>query len=159
MFMETKQWMWAQWGNDCCFSVIATETWKTSHILDGHTQVSHHKMKSASISSSMQIRILWPGNYVQIFASVCWKWWWQHWNITKVAPGGSHEYLHRNRNNTICKFFRTYWTSMRKKVTVTSIASLLMTRCGVTTTSQNQNCSPWSGDLFLHWRKSSRHTP
>ena len=46
-FVETKQRMWAQWGR-----VVVTATWKTIHTPDSHVQLSHHKMKSVSTSSS-----------------------------------------------------------------------------------------------------------
>ena len=42
--METKQWMWAQWGRRWCVSTVAAVTWKTSHVPDGHT-CSCHTMK------------------------------------------------------------------------------------------------------------------
>lgn len=50
-----------------------------------------------------------------------WKWWWQCWSITEFVPCVSHECSHRNRKNTIHKFLRTYWTSLRLKVTVSWI--------------------------------------
>ena len=53
MFMETKQWIWMQWGSGQCVSAVTTATWKTSHILDSHAQLSHHKMKSILVCSSM----------------------------------------------------------------------------------------------------------
>ena len=115
MFKETKQWMLAQWGSEWRASAVVTATWKTSHVLDGHAQLSHHEMKSISISSSTRISRLRLGNWVQswISASMRWKWWWQHWNITKCAPGGPHECSHRNTKNTVCKFVWTYWINTR----------------------------------------------
>ena len=138
---------------------MATATWKTSHVPDGHAQLSHHKMKSVSISSSARIGRLWLGNCVQswISASMPWKWWWQCWNIAKFAPGGSHKCSHRN---TACKFVRTYRTNTRLKVKVSWIVLSPVTRRGVTTTSQSQNGSPWSGEMWIpHQRKSSRCCP
>jgi len=44
-----------------CILAVATVTWKTSHIQDSHTQLSHHEMKSILISSSMWISRLGPG--------------------------------------------------------------------------------------------------
>jgi len=124
-FMETKQCMLAQWGGGWRVSAVATAMWKTSHVLDGHAQLSHHETKSVSISSSAQISGLWLGNCVRswISAAMRWKRWWQCWNIAKFAPGGSHECSHRNIKNTVCKFVRTYWTNTRLKVTVSWIAS------------------------------------
>ena len=49
-FMETKQCMWALWGR-WCISTVVTAMRKTSHIPDDHAQLSHHKMKSVSVSS------------------------------------------------------------------------------------------------------------
>ena len=157
-FTETRQRMLAQWGS---VSVVATVMWKSSHVLDGHAQLSHHEMKSISISSSVWIGGLRLGNCVRswISASVHWKRWWQCWNITKFAPGSSHECSHRNMN-TICKFVRSYWTNMRLKVTFSWITSSLVTRHGVTTMSQSQNGSPWSSDMWIpHRRKNSRCCP
>ena len=65
--IETKQWMWGQWGGGWYISAVATAMWKTSHFLDGHVQLSHHKMKCVSISSSMWISGSQPGNYI-------WSW-------------------------------------------------------------------------------------
>ena len=65
-FMDAKQWMWTQGGSWRCVSAVATVTWKTSHVPDSHTQLSHPKKKS----------------------------WWLPltcWNVTKIVPGGSHE--------------------------------------------------------------------
>ena len=42
-----------------CISAVETVMWKSSYVPDGHAQLSHNKMKSISISSSMQIRRLW----------------------------------------------------------------------------------------------------
>ena len=54
----------------------------------------------------------------------------------------------------------TCWTSMRLKVMIFWIASLLMVGYGVTTVSWSQNGSPQTGDVwFPHQRKSSRHGP
>ena len=87
--METNQWIWAYWGGRWCISAKMTVTWKTSHILDSHAQLSHHEMKAILISSSTWIGRLQPRNWVWnwIFASMHWKWWWQYWNIAMFAPG------------------------------------------------------------------------
>ena len=97
-FTETKQRMLAQWGGGWRVSAVATATWKRSHVPDGHAQLSHHEMKSVSISSSERIAGLRLGNCVRswISASMLWKRWWQPWNIAKFTPGVSHECLHRN---------------------------------------------------------------
>jgi len=62
-------------------------------------QLSHHEMKSISISSSVQIGGLQLGYCVRswILASVCWKQWWHRWNIAKFTPDGSHKCSNRNR--------------------------------------------------------------
>ena len=60
MFTKTKQHLWTRWGGGWCVSVVATAMWKTSSIPDSHAQLSHHKMKTASISSPAQICGLWP---------------------------------------------------------------------------------------------------
>jgi len=51
---ETNQWMGAQWGGGCRVSAVPTATWKTSRVPDGHTQLLHRDMKSASIHSPTQ---------------------------------------------------------------------------------------------------------
>ena len=56
MFMETRQWMWAQWGDEWCVSIMATTMWKTNHIPDSHTQLSHHKMRCVLTSFQRQAR-------------------------------------------------------------------------------------------------------
>ena len=114
---------------------------KTSHVVDSHSQLSHHKMKSVSISSSMLIGGLQPGNCVWnwMSASVCWEQWWQCWNIAKFLPHGLHKWSHRNRKNIVGKFVRTYWTNVRLNMTVSGIVSLMVARCGVTIMSQSQN--------------------
>ena len=161
MFMETKQWMLAQWGGGWRISAVATMTWKTNYVLDGHAQLSHNKIKSISIASSTRIGGLWLGNCVWswISASVRWKQWWQHWNITKFAPGGSHKCSYRNIKNTVCKFVGTYLTNTRLKVTISWFASLPVMRCGVTTTSWSQNGSPWSGDMNCPSKKRFKTLP
>jgi hypothetical protein len=58
-----------------------------------------------------------------ISASMCWKRWWQRWNIAKFATGRAYECSNRNMKNTVCKFVRTYWTNTRLKVTVSWITS------------------------------------
>jgi len=35
-YMETKQWISAQWGGGWSVSAVATAMWKTSHVWDGH---------------------------------------------------------------------------------------------------------------------------
>ena len=79
MFMETKQWMWAQWSSGWCVSSVATATWKTWHVSDSHAQLSHHEMKSISISSSMWIFVLQAGDcgWRWISTSMHWNQWGQ----------------------------------------------------------------------------------
>jgi len=133
---------------------------KESHVPEGHVQLSQHKMKSVTISSSVWISGLWPENSAQnsMSASMCWKQWWQCWNTAVVVPAGSHKCSHRNKNN-ICKFIRTYGTDMRLKVTAFWIASLPLMRHDVTTSRQSQNSSPLRGDMQLSHQRSSRHSP
>ena len=80
-------------------------------------------MKSVSISLSIQISRLQPENSVWclISVSVCWKWWWQCWSVTKFVPRESHKCSHRQRRierTLYSKFVRIYWTNMELKVTV-----------------------------------------
>jgi len=97
-------------------SSSADKTGKRSHVLHSHAQMWNQKMKSVFISSSVWNSILQPENWVWswISASLCWNWWLQHWNIAKFVPVGSHEWLYRNRKNSICKFIRRYWISSQR---------------------------------------------
>jgi len=89
---------------------------------------------------------------ILLSASVHWGQWWQHWNIAKSAPGGIHKCSHMN-SKIIRKFIRIYWINMRLKVIVSCTTSLPMMKYGITTTSQSQNDSPWSADIWIrHWR-------
>jgi len=83
-FMEAEQWMWTQWGSGWCISAVA---WKTSHLPVCHAQPSHHRMKCVLIIPFMWIDRLQPGNclWSWITVSLCWKLWWQHWNIAKLC--------------------------------------------------------------------------
>jgi len=110
-------------------------------------------MKSVLITTPSQTGGLRPQNCIWswVSASMCWKWWWKCWNITKSAVGGHHKSSQRNRKNTILKFVRTHWTNMSLKATVLCITSLLVMTCGVTTMSWGQNGSPWSGDVNSPW--------
>ena len=152
--MQTKEWMWAQWGREWCVSEAVTVTWKTNHIPDSPTHSSHiKKMKSTLISSFTQISGLQPGNCIlsSILASMHLKQRWQYWSISKAVPSGFHEWLHRNRINTICKFLRIYWTNMRLKVTISWITSLPVMKHSITSTGGN----PWSGNMWIPWGRRS----
>jgi len=46
IFMDTKQWKWAQWGGGWYISAVVTVTWKTSHFLDGHADLYEHCMQA-----------------------------------------------------------------------------------------------------------------
>ena len=132
---------------------------KTSHIPYGHAQRSPHEIKSALVSSSAQIISLWLRNreyQLQCIGNndgntgklkiVC-----------QVSAMNAHT---RTERTLYASFFRMYWTKKRLKVTVSWITSLPAMRCGVTTTRQSQNRSPWRGDTWIpHWRKTSRHSP
>ena len=87
-----------------------------------------------------------------------WKQWRQCWNIHRVCTE-SHRCSHRNRKNTICKFFRISRINMRLQVTVSWITSLSVMRLGVTTTSRSQNGSPWSGDMNSWLKKNCKMQP
>ena len=148
---ETKLWMLAQGGFELQVSLVATATWKTSHVPDGHAQLSHDEIKRVSISSSTRIGGLILGNCVWswIPTSMRWKRWWQRCAIPKFASGGSHVCLHRNIRNTVSKIVRTYRTNTRLKATISWIALSLVIRRFITTTSRSQNGSPWSGDMCI----------
>lgn len=64
---------------------------------------------TVTVSSSIWIGTLWPGNCVRswILALMHLKWW-QHWNITNFAPSGSQKCSQRSRKNTIWKFVHIY---------------------------------------------------
>ena len=52
-FMETKQWVWAQWGGGWCFSAAVTAMWNTSPVPDSHA-LSHccHSTKWRALKSA-----------------------------------------------------------------------------------------------------------
>jgi len=131
IFMETKQWMWAQLGSGWCASAVMTAAWKTSQMPGGHAQLSYHKTKSISISPSRSIiqsqtSRLQTGHRVQswVSASVHWKEWWQNWIIPKfalwVCTRGVPWMLTQDQKGAICKSVRTYWANMRLKVMMVS---------------------------------------
>jgi hypothetical protein len=114
-----------------------------------------------AVSPSAQISGLRPGSCVRrwVSASVCWKRCWKHWNTAKFVPDGSHGCSHRNIKTIESKSVRACLTTMKLKKTVSWISSSSVMRCGVTTTSWNQNDRPWRGDMRIpHQRKRSRHS-
>ena len=149
---QTKQWTWAQWWGGYCVSSGVAVMWRQAtfqkaiyrcHSIEWRVSWSAHPLRLADYNQ----RALYGAERQ---ASVCWKLWWVFWNITPFAPGRFQECWQRNRKNTVCKFVRTYWTNVRPKVTVSWVPSFLLTRHGVTTTSQSQNGSPWRGDIEFH---------
>ena len=158
MFLETKQWLCAQWGGGRCVSAVMIAMWKAGHIPDSQTNVSHPKTKSDQLIHTVQwvrTRELCRDEYQ---LQLCFG------NsggniITKFVPGVSHEYSPRNWKNTVCKFVRTHWNT-RLKVTVSCVVLVPVTRCGVTTMSQDQNDTVWNGYTWiLHHSKYSRRSP
>ena len=79
---------------------------------------------------------------LNVLETMVWK---RYWNITKFVPIDPLSGSHRNKKNTECKFIKTYWASMRLKLTVSRIAPLLVMRHSVTTMSKNEGL--WSGDV------------
>ena len=155
MFTETKQRMWAQWDSGWCISEVVTEMWKTSHIPDGHAQLSHHEMNRVLISSSAWISRLQPGNCMELNSGS---------NALEPVMAMleyckiyTYECSHSKRKNTVGKFIGIYWTNTRPKVAVSWIVSLPVIRCAVTTMSWSHDSSPLSGDMSIpHRQKSSR---
>ena len=45
MFMESRQWMWAQWGGGWCISAVATEMCKTGYVPDSHADFHKQNMQ------------------------------------------------------------------------------------------------------------------
>ena len=56
--------MEAKWGGHC-ISAVTTAMWKSNHVLDGHAQLSRHKMKSFSRTWS------------------CWSRMWSYWGKSR----------------------------------------------------------------------------
>ena len=88
-----------------------------------------------------------------------WKQLRECWIMAKFVPDGPHKHSHTNTKNILCKFFGTFWTDMRLKVIVSWIASLQVMRHGITTTSQRQNGSTWSGDMNSPSKKKFKLQP
>ena len=151
--------LWSGWEHSEVVGGAFQQWWqwceRQSQILDSSAQLSHHKMKSISISSSAQIGGLRSRNLVRswILASVHWKQWQQCWNIAKFMPGGSGECPRSNRKNTVSKLVKTYWISTRLMATVSWFTPLPVTRCGITGVSQSQKCSPRNGDVNSSLKK------
>ena len=111
--VSTVGWWW-------CISAVATVTWKTSHIPDGHAQVSHHKMKSTLFSQSTQISRLQPGELCEelnIDFSV------SETKVTtlqyhKVCARWSHQLLRQEQKEHSMQVFRIYWMNRSPRVTV-----------------------------------------
>ena len=90
-------------------------------LLRGHAQMSHHKMKSYQlIHENWQITTGELRTELNIGFNTL-KMMWQYWNVVMFSPGCSHKCSHMNRNSTVYKFVRTYWTNMSLKVTVSWI--------------------------------------
>jgi len=71
---------------------------------------------------------------------------------TKWVPKSSNTEAER----TPCARLSGYWTNARLRVSASWTALLLVARLGVTTTSQSQNDSSWSGNMWIpHQRKGS----
>jgi hypothetical protein len=107
------------------------------------------EIRSASISSSARIGGLRILNCVRRWMSAlmrC-KRCWQRWNIAKFVLGGSDECSHRNIKTIECKSVRTCWTTTKLKMIDSWTVASPVTRRGYTTTTRNQNDSPWSGDM------------
>ena len=143
----------AQWGSVWCVSAELTVPWKTSHILHSHAQLSCHEMKSVSISSSIQIGALWPGNCVQNWVSVSlrWKWWWEHGDIAKFVSGRSlnaHTWTERALYESI-QGWRWQFPESHHYWWWDEVSPL----------QASQNSNFWSGNMSVpHWRKSWRCT-
>jgi len=66
MFLEIKQWMWAQWGDGWCVSTVVTVTQKTSPVPDSHAEfyegimqaLVHHWQKWLTNSSNYVEKLL-----------------------------------------------------------------------------------------------------
>ena len=150
--MATSQWIWAQWGNRWCISVVVTAMWKTTRIPDSHAQLLHHEKTSISISSSRHVGRLWSAcKEPNINFSVL------ETTVSTLEYCSLHQVNLPQEQKEHCKIVGTYWTKMRQKVTVSWIKLLLVTRQVVTTMSWSQNISPWSGNMKIpHQRSSSK---
>ena len=97
MFMETKQWMWAQWCSGWCVLIVVTAMWKKPQS-GWPCTASQHKMKSASINLSVWSGGLWPKDHARswILASVHWRWQMQCWIITKLGPTNAYAETERS---------------------------------------------------------------
>ena len=105
-FMENKWWMWAQWGSGLCVSVVATVTWKTSHIPDGYAQLSHHEVRNISISSFAWIRRLWTGNE---YGAEYWLQCIQNDCSSQMCPMNTHTGTERKSQASLSQTFEPVW--------------------------------------------------
>ena len=63
LFMETKEWMRAQWGCGWCISAVATAMWRTSHAPGNHVDFYEHSM--LTVVTMLKNRVL----YLRIFST------------------------------------------------------------------------------------------
>ena len=117
MFQQWRQWRERQATFRTAMHSCHTTKWRASQ--------SAHSHKSADYKWGTRYRAEYRLQYVGNDGG--------NVGILQFAPGVSHECSHRNIKNTVCQFVRTYWTSMRLKVTVSWITSSPVMRCGVTT--------------------------
>ena len=150
--------MWALSGSVRCISAVATATWKTSHVLDGHTTRwgatwSAHLHELADYDQGTVYRAqYWPkclgnnGGNVGILQS-----------LHQVDPTNAHTAV-ALKKSTVCKFIRAYWTKQGWRWRFPASCHLLVMRSGVTAASWSQKGSLWGGDMWIpHQRK--RHSP
>ena len=121
--------------------------WKTSHVLDGHAQPSHHEMKSDSVNcdsadydqgnvygAEYQLQCVGNGGG-NIGTSQ---------SLQKVGPRNAHTGTER----TLFNFVTTCWTNMMLKVAV-SWSHHYQEGDVINTMSWSQNVSPWSGSMWI----------
>lgn len=116
MFMESKQWIWAQLSTEECISAM--------HSCQPLKWSSCNKIRELCLEENFDFSVL--------------KLYYQYWDITKFMLGWFYKCSVKKRKTIKWKSARTCLTTIRLKVIVSWIASSLITRCSVTMMRLNQ---------------------
>jgi len=122
---------------------VATVTRRTSHVLDGHACT---ELNSIFNALEMMVATL---KYCRVCARC----------VPQGHTGARSRWLKQEQKEHVCKLVRTCRTKMSLKVTVSWIALLWVTRCGITTMSQSPNGSPWIGNMNSQSKKMFKMQP
>ena len=151
MFLETKQWMWAQRGSGWCVLAMATATWITNHVLGGHAQLSHHKTKRDNqlIHTNWQIitrefctelnisfSVLETMVTMLEYCKICTRW------VPQMFNAGTERTLYASASGPTEPIQGWKWYSPQ-------VHHYLWWDMGSPTMRCSQNSSPWDGYMWI----------